>query len=103
MNGKIINFCTAIIFASCLIQENSYLSNAANFDAQIDRSHHSYQIAQARSYRVRLGDTLGGIANRLGMSVPQILNYNPHLRSRPNLIYVGEIINQYCSLEKVTR
>ncbi|MDJ0590830.1 MAG: DUF928 domain-containing protein [Pleurocapsa sp. MO_226.B13] len=81
------------ILASCLIQDNSYLAFASNLESQISESHNSDLIAQARTYRVRLGDTLAGIANRLGMSVPQILNYNPHLRSRPNLIYVGEIIN----------
>ncbi len=93
MFRKILGFSTAIILASCLIEGNSYHSFASNLDNKISESHNSYQIAQARTYRVRLGDTLGGIANRNSMSLNQILNYNPQLRSRRDLIYVGEIIN----------
>ncbi len=93
MFHKLFSFSTAIILTSCLIEGNSYPSLAANFDNKISQSHNSYQIAQATTYRVRLGDTLGGIANRVGISLNQLLNYNPQLRSRPNLIYVGETIN----------
>ena len=93
MFQKILGFSTAIILASCLIEGNSYPSFALNLDNKISESHNNYQIAQGRTYRVRLGDTLGGIANRSGISLSQLLNYNPQLRSRPNLIYVGENIN----------
>ncbi len=93
LHKKILGFSTAIILASCLIEGNGYPSFASNLEHKISESHNSYQIAQARTYRVRLGDTLGGIANRFGISFSQLLNYNPQLRSRPNLIYVGESIN----------
>ena len=93
MLRKILGLSTTIILASCLIESNSYPSFAFNLNQQPVTSHKSYQIAQARTYRVRLGDTLGGIAYRFGINFNQILNYNPHLRSRPNLIYVGETIN----------
>ena len=94
MLHKILGFSTAIILASCLIEGNKYPSFAANLvDHKRAESPQSHLIAQAKNYRVRLGDTLGGIANRVGMSLNQILSYNPQLRSRPNLIYVGEVIN----------
>ena len=93
MFPKILGFSTAIILASCLIKTNNNPSFAANLSNQISQSQNNYHLAQARTYRVGLGDTLGGIANRFGISFNQILNYNPQLRSRPNLIYVGETIN----------
>ncbi len=43
-------------------------------------------------YTVKLGDTLSGIAYRHGMSLEQILTYNPHLRVNPDLILVGQQI-----------
>ena len=98
MLRKILGLSTLIVLASCLIEGSGDPSMASNLnqnklDSQNNYSHNSYQIARARTYRVRLGDTLGGIAYRFGISVNQILNYNPHLRSRPHLIYVGETIN----------
>lgn len=50
-------------------------------------------IAQAPTYKVRLGDTLWGISRKYRTSVGRLVNLNPKLRSRPNLIYVGETIN----------
>lgn len=50
-------------------------------------------IAQASTHRVRLGDTLWGISRRYGISIGQLVNLNPKLQSRPNLIYVGETLN----------
>jgi len=41
------------------------------------------------SYVVRPGDTLWAIANRLGVSLPQLLAANPQVQN-PNLIYVGQ-------------
>lgn len=49
-------------------------------------------LAQARTYQVRLGDTLSGIAHRHGVSLQQLLAYNPSLRSNPHLIRVGQVI-----------
>ncbi len=93
MLQKILGFSTAIFLAGCLIEGNIYPSFATNVSNIISESQNSYQIAQVKTYRVRLGDTLGGIANRFGLSVNQLLSYNPQLRSRPHLIYVGETIN----------
>ena len=105
---KILGFSSAIILAGSLVEGTSNAAFAANVSKQssssssnpelrVNHALHSptdsYQIAQARTYRVRLGDTLGGIANRFGMSFRQVLSYNPQLRSRPHLIYVGEKIN----------
>ena len=95
MLHKILNFSTTIILASSLIGSNSAPAFAVKItpQPQISQSNNSYQLAQTRTYQVKLGDTLGGIAQKLGMSVNQILDYNPQLRSRSSLIYVGEIIN----------
>jgi LysM repeat protein len=95
MLPKILGFSTTVILATFVIEGNNYLSFAANLNNKISEVNNSYQIAQAQAstYRVKLGDTLGGITNRFGMSLSQLLNYNPQLRSRPNLIYVGETIN----------
>ena len=105
---KILSFSSAIILAGSLIEgtsnagfaadvSNQLSSSFSNQELRVNHTLHSvtesYQIAQARTYRVRLGDTLGGIANRYGMSFRQVLSYNPQLRSRPHLIYVGEKIN----------
>lgn len=105
---KILGLSTAIILTGSLIEGTTNPSFATNVGNQLSLSHsnqgqtinttpdslgNSYQIAQARTHRVRLGDTLGGIANKFGISFKQLLSYNPHLRSRPHLIYVGENIN----------
>ena len=44
---------------------------------------------QGGSYTVRGGDTLSGIAQRHGSSVPALLDANPGIRD-PNLIYPGQ-------------
>ncbi len=95
MFRNILAFSTAILLAGYVAANvdntrNQKISEANN---QISESYSSYQIAQGSTYQVRLGDTLGGIARRVGISLNQILDYNPQLRSRPSLIYVGEIIN----------
>jgi LysM repeat protein len=49
-------------------------------------------LAQARTYKVKLGDTLSGIAYKNGISLPQLLAYNPNLRTNPHLIRVGQVV-----------
>ncbi len=93
MFNRVLGLSTAIIMAGCMFESNTYPSVAANINNNISKSHSGYQIAQATTYQVGLGDTLGGIANKFGLSLSQILTYNPKLRSRPNLIYLGETIN----------
>nr|ADN12996.1 protein of unknown function DUF928 [Gloeothece verrucosa PCC 7822] len=51
-------------------------------------------IAQAaRTYKVKLGDTLLGIAYNNGLTLQQLLSFNPSLRNNPDLIGVGQVIN----------
>ena len=93
MLRKLFKIGTAIVLTGCLIEGNTTRSFAATFESQTDKSNYTTQIAQARKYRVRLGDTLGGIARKFGINFNRMLNYNPQLRSRPHLIYIGETIN----------
>ncbi|MEN9216192.1 MAG: DUF928 domain-containing protein [Gloeomargarita sp. HHBFW_bins_162] len=46
--------------------------------------------AQSFQYVVRLGDTLTGIARRHNLTLEQMLQANPSLRSDPDLILVGQ-------------
>lgn len=41
-------------------------------------------------YRVKAGDTLSAISNRLGISVNQLLQLNPRLQAAPNSLSTGE-------------
>jgi LysM repeat protein len=41
-------------------------------------------------HRVRKGDSLYRISRRYGVPVIFLINLNPHLRSRPHRIHVGE-------------
>ena len=50
---------------------------------------HQYQPAGGRAYTVRSGDTLSGIAQRLGVSMSQITGYRS---GNPSLIYPGEVL-----------
>lgn len=45
----------------------------------------------SKTYTVHLGDTLSGIANKLGVSVSYLQSKN-HV-SNPNLIYPDQILN----------
>ncbi|GAB4535659.1 MAG: hypothetical protein Tsb0014_22840 [Pleurocapsa sp.] len=60
-------------------------------------------LAQAKNYQVKLGDTLSGIGHKFGLTIPQLININPKLRSRPNLIYVGELIHVSTIVSSVTQ
>ena len=44
------------------------------------------------TYTVKSGDTLGKIANRNGVTVPQLLSANPQITD-PNKIKVGDVLN----------
>jgi LysM repeat protein len=82
----------AIILASLLIGTERALAVSYTKKTALTPQEQHY-ISQTRTYRVRLGDTLSGIAYRYRMSLRTLLEYNPHLRSRPNLIYVGETVS----------
>lgn len=46
---------------------------------------------ESRTYTVKKGDTLWGIAQRNGMTISELVSKNPQIRN-PNLIYVGDVI-----------
>ena len=59
------------------------------------------QVAQAKEqgyYTVVLGDTLGKVANRFGVSVDELVKLNN--LSNPNLIYVGTVLKVDASATK---
>ena len=59
------------------------------------------QVAQAKEqgyYTVVLGDTLGKVANRFGVSVDELVKLNN--LSNPNLIYVGTVLKVDASAAK---
>ncbi|MGH2890692.1 MAG: LysM peptidoglycan-binding domain-containing protein [Solirubrobacteraceae bacterium] len=43
-----------------------------------------------RFYRVKAGDTLSGISNRLGVSVKRLETLNPRLSTAPNSLATGQ-------------
>lgn len=43
-----------------------------------------------RFYRVKAGDTLSGISNKLGISVKRLETLNPRLSSAPNSLATGQ-------------
>lgn len=77
--------------SATLLLEGSF-SPAVAWSKDLVVSPSPYQIAQTRTYRVKLGDTLSGIAYKNGVSVSQLLSYNPSLRSNPNLISIGQVL-----------
>ncbi len=51
----------------------------------------SFNSGQYAPYTVKKGDTLNGIARKLGMDVGTLLSLNPHI-TNPNVIYPGQVI-----------
>ncbi|MEH6373683.1 LysM peptidoglycan-binding domain-containing protein [Streptomyces sp. KLMMK] len=45
------------------------------------------------TYKVKKGDTLGSIANRHGISLAQLLAWNPKYKANPNYIVVGDVVS----------
>lgn len=48
--------------------------------------------SNASTYTVRAGDTLSGIAQRNGVSLPALLDANPQFRASPDRIYPGQSV-----------
>ena len=46
---------------------------------------------QKKTYVIKRGDTLWGVANSMGMTLGRLLELNPQVRN-PNLCYPGDII-----------
>lgn len=52
----------------------------------------STAIGSSKTYTVKSGDTLWGIAKKYGLTLKQIIKLNPQIKN-PNLIRVGQIVN----------
>jgi hypothetical protein len=93
MNRKITAWLTCITFTSSLLVAVVPLPSLA-LTAREPRpqAESELYLAQVKTYKVRLGDTLSGIAYKNGISLQQLLVYNPSLRSNPHLIRVGQVI-----------
>ena len=85
---------STLLLTSSLVIKPGLRSSFAYIDSPTSIETRSPNIiAQTSTHRVSLGDTLWGISRRYRTSVGRLINLNPKLRSRPNLIYVGETIN----------
>lgn len=76
-----------------LMQDNNLTSSLIFPGDKLTYNTTVTNVAQAKSegyYTVVLGDTLGKVANRFGVSVDQLVKLNNI--SNPNLIYVGEVL-----------
>ncbi len=91
--NKLIISLSAGIVTTGLILGTSVQSAFAHQQTLVSRDHsNQLYMAQARTYQVKLGDTISGIASKNGLTVSQILGFNPSLKNNPNLIRVGQII-----------
>ena len=93
MLPKSLSLTTLTLVTGLSISTAANVSFANVVDRHKQENIKQNYLAQAKNYRVRLGDSLSGIGHRFGLSVAQLISINPKLRSRPNLIYVGEIIH----------
>ena len=76
-----------------LIQDNNLTSSLIFPGDKLTYNTTVAQVAQAKEqgyYTVVLGDTLGKVANRFGISVDELVKLNN--LSNPNLIYVGTVL-----------
>ncbi|WP_229642599.1 DUF928 domain-containing protein [Waterburya agarophytonicola] len=84
---------STIVFATSLLMNGvSSPAVATTMQKPTLKSPKSEHLAQSNTHRVRLGDTLWGISRRYRINMGMLVNLNPKLRSRPNLIYVGETL-----------
>jgi D-alanyl-D-alanine carboxypeptidase len=68
--------------AACQLMDYGFANHTALVAAAAAR--------RDRTYAVRRGDTLSGIAKRFGVAVGALLDANPSLRRNPDLISVGQ-------------
>ena len=76
-----------------LMQDNNLTSSLIYPGDKLTYNTTVAQVAQAKQqgyYTVVLGDTLGKVANRFGVSVDELVKLNN--LSNPNLIYVGTVL-----------
>ena len=84
-----------------LMQDNNLTSSLIFPGDKLTYNTTVAQVAQAKEqgyYTVVLGDTLGKVANRFGVSVDELVKLNN--LSNPNLIYVGTVLKVDASAAK---
>ena len=84
-----------------LMQDNNLTSSLIFPGDRLTYNTTVAQVAQAKEqgyYTVVLGDTLGKVANRFGVSVDELVKLNN--LSNPNLIYVGTVLKVDASATK---
>ncbi|MBS5319100.1 MAG: LysM peptidoglycan-binding domain-containing protein [Gemella haemolysans] len=84
-----------------LMQDNNLTSSLIFPGDKLTYNTTVAQVAQAKEqgyYTVVLGDTLGKVANRFGVSVDELVKLNN--LSNPNLIYVGTVLKVDASATK---
>ena len=84
-----------------LMQDNNLASSLIFPGDKLTYNTTVAQVAQAKEqgyYTVVLGDTLGKVANRFGVSVDELVKLNN--LSNPNLIYVGTVLKVDASATK---
>ena len=84
-----------------LMQDNNLTSSLIFPGDKLTYNTTVAQVAQAKEqgyYKVVLGDTLGKVANRFGVSVDELVKLNN--LSNPNLIYVGTVLKVDASAAK---
>ena len=84
-----------------LMQDNNLTSSLIFPGDKLTYNTTVAQVAQAKEqgyYTVVLGDTLGKVANRFGVSVDELVKLNN--LSDPNLIYVGTVLKVDASATK---
>lgn len=84
-----------------LMQDNNLTSSLIFPGDKLTYNTTVVQVAQAKEqgyYTVVLGDTLGKVANRFGVSVDELVKLNN--LSNPNLIYVGTVLKVDASATK---
>ena len=84
-----------------LMQDNNLTSSLIFPGDKLTYNTTVAQVAQAKGqgyYTVVLGDTLGKVANRFGVSVDELVKLNN--LSNPNLIYVGTVLKVDASATK---
>lgn len=92
MSKKILCLAVSAFSASLLLEGIVYPSLAAQKTIPQSSNYPENYLAQARTYKVKLGDTLSGIAYKNALSLPQLLSFNSSLRNNPNLIRVGQVV-----------
>lgn len=87
-----------------LMQDNNLTSSLIFPGDKLTYNTTVAQVAQAKEqgyYTVVLGDTLGKVANRFGVSVDELVKLNN--LSNPNLIYVGTVLKVDASAAKAAK